>query len=71
MPNPAWAAQNALIDQSEEVIALCIAIYRAVEVLAERHHAPEDEIELLNILIATAKLKEMGLTMRPRKEEIK
>jgi hypothetical protein len=52
------------IERMENVLALCIDIYRAVEVLAERGQSHDDLVELLHILSATAAIKALALAER-------
>jgi len=52
------------IEQSENVLALCSDIYEAVGVLAERGQSNDDLAELLAILRATARIKELALANR-------
>lgn len=54
------------IEIAEHIIAKCIDIYRAVEALAERGELDDDELIL--ILRATVRIKELALAERNGKD---
>lgn len=55
-------------ERMENILALCIDIYHAVGVLAEREPDDDDLNELLYILKATAAIKALALAERNGKE---
>jgi len=52
------------VERCENILALCIDIYTAVGVLAEREPDDDDLDELLYILKATAAIKALALAER-------
>jgi hypothetical protein len=66
MPNPVWTKKAAAIEKAENKIAHTIAIYRAVQVLAELAETDEERAALLLILQGAARLKDMAQHERRR-----
>jgi hypothetical protein len=64
MPNPGWTKRAAAIERAENKIALTIALFRAVEALAELSETDEERAALLEILRAAARLKAQALRER-------
>lgn len=66
MPNTVWTKKAAAIEKAENKVAHTIAIFRAVEVLAELCETDEERSALLTILQGAARLKDMALNERRR-----
>lgn len=65
-PAPVWTKRAPVIEKAENKIAHTIAIFRAVEVLAELCETDAERAALLKILQGAAALKEQALTERRR-----